>query len=184
MQKRNLLFRRAQQTDSMRLRNLKVIRLTQLMRCSRKEYFKKIKPNSKQFRKTVRSLKCWNKTIPMLVVNEKKITSNTEELEVLANHFTVILPYQPYLPIWCSVNWSASPEWLLCTEEVMSLLITLDVTKACGPDGISASVLKATEATTAPIVTKLFNLSISTGSFPRAVKSSFIVQVSKSTDYI
>jgi len=79
---------------------------------------------------------------------------------------------------------NSSPEQLLCTEEeVLFLLTSLDVTKASGPDGISAHVLKATAAAITPVVTKLFNLSISTGSFPQVAKLLVVVPVPKSTDH-
>jgi len=80
------------------------------------------------------------------------------------------------------VDPNSCPEQLLCTEEeVLFLLTSLDVTKASGPVGISAHMLKATAAANAPVVTKLFNLSISTGSFPKA---AVVVPVPKSTDHI
>jgi len=54
-----------------------------------------------------------------------------------------------------------SPENLLCTEdEVMSLLQTIDVSKASDPDQISGRMLKATATSIAAPVTKLFNQSI------------------------
>ena len=60
-----------------------------------------------------------------------------------------------------------SPENLLCTEdEVMSLLQTIDVSKASGPDQISGRMLKAMATSIAAPVTKLFNQSILTGCFP------------------
>ena len=79
---------------------------------------------------------------------------------------------------------NSCPEQLLCAEEeVLFLLTSLDVTKASGPEGISARMLKATAAAITPVVTNLFNLSISTGSFPQAAKSSVAVPVLKSTDH-
>ena len=79
---------------------------------------------------------------------------------------------------------NSCPEQLLCTEEeVLFLLTSLNVTKASGADGISDHMLKATAAANAPVVTKLLNLSISTGSFPQAAKSSVVVPVPKSTDH-
>ena len=72
---------------------------------------------------------------------------------------------------------NSCPEQLLCTEEdVLFLLASLDVTKASGPEGISARMLKATAAAITPV-------SISTGSFPQAAKSSVVVPVPKSTDH-
>ena len=125
----------------------------------------------------------------MLIVNNQEITSDSEKMEVLCNHFTrsfnnSLPPLSPDDVQSIEIDPSACPEHLLCTEEeVFSLLTLLDVTKASGPDGISAHMLKATAATIAPVVTKLFNLSISTGSFPWTAKSSLVVPVPKSTDH-
>ena len=187
MQKCNQLFRQAQQTGSTRLRNLyklKRNKVTQLLRCSKREYFKKMKPNSKQFWKVARLLKGCNKTILMLIVNDQEVTSDSEKVEVLCNHFTKSFNNSPDDVQSIEVDLSACPERLLCTEEeIFSLLTSPDVTKASGPDGISACMLKATAATIAPVVTKLFNLSISTGPFPWTAKSSLVVPVPKSTDH-
>ena len=51
---------------------------------------------------------------------------------------------------------------LLCTEEeVCHLLENLNVSKAAGPDGISAQMLKETASVIAPSPSKLFNCSLS-----------------------
>ena len=73
------------------------------------------------------------------------------------------------------------PEHILCTEEeVLSLLQSLDVTKASGPEGISARMLKGTAVAITPVVTKLFNLSLKSGTFPQAAKMSLIMPIPKS----
>ena len=59
------------------------------------------------------------------------------------------------------------PQELLCaTEEVEHILLALDKSKATGPDGISATMLKCTATSIAPSVTWLFNLSIQSGKVP------------------
>ena len=63
------------------------------------------------------------------------------------------------------------PNELLCTtEEVIFLIMSLDPSKANGPDGISAQMLKGTAHSIAPSLTKLFNISISQGRFPECWK--------------
>ena len=53
---------------------------------------------------------------------------------------------------------SDCPPELLCTEdEILELLLSLDVTKANGPDDITAAVLKATAPSIAKGVMILFN---------------------------
>ena len=50
---------------------------------------------------------------------------------------------------------------MYCTiSQVEQLLQGLDASKACGPDKISAQMLKHTASSIAPSVTKLFDLSI------------------------
>ena len=74
-------------------------------------------------------------------------------------------------------------EELLCTEEeVLQLLQTIDISKSSGPDRISSRMLKATVVSIAAPVTKLFNLSISSGTFPTKWKLSSVVPIPKSSD--
>ena len=82
------------------------------------------------------------------------------------------------------VNEYLHTEDILCTvEEVEQHLRTLDTSKANGPDGISAKMLKETATSIAPSVTKLFNLSLKSGCFPTLWKLSHVVPIPKSNDY-
>ena len=59
------------------------------------------------------------------------------------------------------------PNDLLYTVgNVVQLLSNLDISKASGPDGVSASMLKNTASSISHIVTKLFNLPIQSGQIP------------------
>ena len=72
---------------------------------------------------------------------------------------------------------------LLCTEpEVFDLLASLDILQATGPDGISAQMLKLTAESITPIITVLFNQSISTGTVPDLWKVSLVVPIHKQGD--
>lgn len=67
---------------------------------------------------------------------------------------------------------SVVPEPTTCqltleTGEVQNVLESLDVTKATGPDGIPAKLLKETASLIAPSLCKLFNKSLDTGVFPQ-----------------
>ena len=55
----------------------------------------------------------------------------------------------------------------------------LDVTKAIGPDKIPAKLLKETASVIAPSLCKLFNKSLSTGSFPQNWKEANVAPVFK-----
>ena len=78
-------------------------------------------------------------------------------------------------------NPDSCPEELLCTvEEIEELLLTLKTDKSTGPDNVSPRMLKSTAHSIAPSMTKLFNLSIASGSNPQAWKLARIVPIHKS----
>ena len=82
-----------------------------------------------------------------------------------------------------SLGPSNCPADLLCTEEsILELLAGLDVSKSTGTDGISPRMMKSTSLSIAPSLCKLFNLSISTGTFPSAWKLGRITPISKRTN--
>ena len=54
-------------------------------------------------------------------------------------------------------------------------------TKANGPDGISAKMLKCTAVSNAPSITEMFNLCIKMGKIPEGWKLLFIVPIPKSS---
>ena len=71
-----------------------------------------------------------------------------------------------------------------CTaDKVLFLITSLDSSKANGPDGISAQMLKGTALSIAPSLAKLFNISISQGHFPACWKTSSVVPIPKSASY-
>jgi hypothetical protein len=75
------------------------------------------------------------------------------------------------------------PEHLLSTEEsVFDLLATLDTTKSTVCDGISPKMLKFTASSVALLLSKLINLSISTGKFPKKWKLARVVPIPKGTN--
>ena len=96
--------------------------------------------------------KCWNCTEPPL--------SNTADAYV--------------------GNEAILDDFMLTSEEVLHDIKWLDVTKANGPDGISGHMLKATSNSVATPLTKLFNLSLSRGKFPKSWKSASVVPIPKS----
>ena len=71
-------------------------------------------------------------------------------------------------------------EFLWATEEVEHFLLSLDKSKATGPDGVSATMLKCTATSIAPFVTQLFNLCIQPGKVPTEWKQALVVRIPKS----
>ena len=53
----------------------------------------------------------------------------------------------------------------------------VDTSKDSGPDGVSSQMIKATAHSIAPSLTKLFNISITTGKIPGKWKLSAVVPI-------
>ena len=77
------------------------------------------------------------------------------------------------------------PEELLCNEEVEELLSSVDVSKASGPDDISAKMLKntCTAPCIGPSITKLFNQFLTAGKIPSQWKESIVVPIPQLDNY-
>jgi len=97
-------------------------------------------------------------------------------------HFSQSFNYSvPPLDQECSFfTASGALDDLLCTvDEVEHLLSSVDTSKASGPDGISARMLRSTAAGIAPAVTALFNLSLIRGQLPSDWKRAQVVPIPK-----
>ena len=79
-----------------------------------------------------------------------------------------------------AISSECPPELLCSEEEVLDLLLSLDTTKANGPDGISATMLKATASSIASSVAFLSNRSIQLGALPEEWKLSAVNPIPKS----
>lgn len=76
-----------------------------------------------------------------------------------------------------------SDDSLFCSEDkIFDMLSHLDISKAAGPDGISARMLKETAISITSMITTIFNMSISTGVLPAQWKKSLVVPIPKSGD--
>ena len=64
-------------------------------------------------------------------------------------------------------------------QEVYDQLLTLNVNKPPGPDGISPKILKNIASSISKPLTKLFNISLSSGKLPKMWKISHITPIYK-----
>ena len=67
-------------------------------------------------------------------------------------------------------------------SEVLDILNSLDTSKATGPDGISAKMLKETATSVAPSLTKLFQISLKKGKIPKLWKEANVLPLHKKGD--
>ena len=150
------------------LRESKLVYFQNLGSCSQKEFWKAAKLLNKQ-----------DSSVPTLSDDSgTPVTSNFAKATLLNNFFYdcfnhALPPLQDELQ---RCNPDSCPEELLCTvEEIEELLLTLKTDKSTGPDNVSLRMLKSTAHSIAPSMTKLFNLSIASGSYPQARKLARIV---------
>ncbi len=176
IRKRNAMFQRAKRSKNpTHFAKYKKIRnyVTTMLRTAKQNYFDSLtSANSKKFWKTV---KLEEGSIPVLSQDNVNTVSDEETSNMLNSYFSKCWNYsEPQLtdpPARDYVEDDAThPDHLLCTtQEIEHLLKGLDVSKATGPDGISARMLKATSESIAPSLTSIFNLSITKGHFPMEV---------------
>ena len=187
MRRRNALYKNGKRTGNFSKFKAARNRVVNLLHESKKNYFTKINPrDTKKFWKTIKSLNKTSQSIPTLSHNGVTTNEDTEKANMLNSFFSTCFntshpplsehDQMPFVTNEC-------PDELLCTvEEVQSLLGSLDTTKATGPDGVSAIMLKRTAPSIAPAVTKLFNLSLRSGQVPTDWKKSSVVPIPKSSD--
>ena len=70
-------------------------------------------------------------------------------------------------------------EFEICVDEVNECLSNLDTSKACGPDGIPARLLKEYSQQIAPSLCALFNTSLGHGRLPSEWKSAYLTPIHK-----
>lgn len=184
MRRRNGLFRKAKRSHNpmykaqlKRARN----RVTSQLRQAKSDYFRNLNPSdTKQFWKTVKVLNKKDSQIGSLTHDGIPIHSDTDKANALCDFFSNCFnaSHRPISTITPNTH-GCSPE-ILCTEdEVCNLLLSLDASKASGPDGISARMLKHTANAIAPSITKLFNYSIACCQPPSCWKMSSVVPIPK-----
>lgn len=83
---------------------------------------------------------------------------------------------QPPSPPHCG---STMPDFKIRQREVRAELQSLDVRKASGPDGIPGIVLKKCAAELSPVLTRLYQLSYSSGHVPEAWREANVQPVPK-----
>ena len=188
MRKRNAKFKYGKRTgDYSQFKSARNKFVAQL-RQARRSYFANLNPrDQKKFWKTIKKLSKSSSSIPSLSHSGVNVSDDKDKANLLNSFFATCFntSHPPLsddnLNDYC--NSSERPDDLLCTrEEVEHLLLNLDVSKASGPDGISATMLKHTATSIAPSVTALFNLSIQSGQVPAEWKKSRVVPIPKSSD--
>ena len=168
--KKNILYKRAKITSDFSKYKSHRNRVIRELWNAKKAFFRKLNPkHSREFWKVYKALSSSFSTIPVLISGDSIARTNKEKAELL-NNFFVSCFNTSHSPLQNSDPKTESsgdiPEDMLCSKEsICELLLSLDVSKSSGPDGISAQMLKHTAINIAPAVTSLFNLSLKKESY-------------------
>ena len=195
MRNRNYFFRRAKRsrlsTHFQQYRNMRNKTVT-MLRNAKKAYFNNLTmADKKTFWKTMKYVHKEQSTVPPLSHNGTTVQGDTGKANMLNTFFSEC--FNTVLPPLSERDRTSQhlrqppdecPDELLCTEsEILKFLKAINISKASGPDNISGRMLKSTATSIAPpSITKIFNQSITTGTFPHAWKQSNVVPIPKSTN--
>ena len=190
MRRRNALFKRAMRSrtvsDYAKYRKARN-KVVSSLRSAKEAFFHELKPsNSKKFWKAVKCLNNNSSSIPTLIHDDVMHETDQDKADVLNSYFIscfndTVEPLQIlHEDVLTTHQVPGDLSNIICTEEeVETMLLSLDISKANGKDGISARMLKATAAAIAPSVTKLFNLSIQLCRIPHAWKDAIVMPIPK-----
>ena len=183
IKKRNRLFKKEGMSSCFKkARN----RVTSLLRKAKCQFFHRIAPgDSKRFWKSIRAINKKHSSIPTLKCNDEIYDTDEKKAIALNCFFSSCfnLSYPPLDPSTTQEQQShfSYEQFYITFDEVEHMLKSLDCSKACGPDKISAQMLKYTASTIAPSIARLFNCSIHSGKLPDQWKLSMIVPIPKSS---
>lgn len=123
---------------------------------------------------------CSSSFPPILDADGSLKTLPAEKAEIFAHHFASISSDPPSIPVHSypqPVSTFNLP--LITTRSVRRALSDLDTSKPPGPDGIPPILFRNCAPELAPVISKLFRLSLSSGTFPSTWKSSHILPIPK-----
>ena len=188
MRKRNSYFRAAKRSnDNVLWNRYKSIRnkVVALLRRGKGQFFYNLQSSTtKEFWKAIKVINKQESTIPTLWDNNTPVTSSSGKADLLNRYFLDCFNHSfPPLKNPTPLDPTCCPVSILCTEEEISdLLCNLNPAKSTGLDGVSAIMLRSTAPAITASLTKLFNMSIATGCFPRDWKCARITPIFKSSD--
>ena len=184
---RRALFRRAVSSQSPQLlsdyRSLRNA-ISAEVKKSKSQFFKSISHSPQKFWSYVRSLRQNKDSVPPLTSPSGSLISDTAgKADLLNQAFSGFFTVDPIPPVIVPLDPSeVCSEELLCSPTSVSRLISsLPIRTSPGPDGIPSLLLKSTACSISEPLSHIFNLSISTGSFPSQWKKSFVIPTPKTS---
>jgi hypothetical protein len=164
---------------------------TAALRDAKRNYYIKMserimdpKTSSKNYWKLVKNC-LGNKqssSIPSMMENDLLIDEDTDKAELLNNYFAAQaqtpISNTP-LPPFSYLTESRLSDINITPHSVKQVLLSLDISKATGPDNISNKILKECADSLSKPLTHIFNRSINLGIFPDSWKEAMVTAIFK-----
>lgn len=142
-----------------------------------------IPSNMKVFWAFVNDLKKSKPTPGCMRIDGQTATEPDEICNLFADFFkSVYTPVTDCAPVYDFNTHLSISKCSVSLNEVKKKLLGLDTSKGAGPDGITPAALKHCCNELAPVLTKMFNVSLRNGIFPPVLKHSYVVPIFKSGD--
>ena len=140
--------------------------------------------NHKQFLRYIKSTFKDQSGVAPLNVNGLHIYSTKDKAEALNSQFQSVFSSENLteMPDCTGHPYPSIPDISISVDGIKSLLESLDVKKATGPDGVPGQILKLCAAEIAPVLTVIFNQSLNTGELPKDWLTANITPVFKKGD--
>ena len=141
-----------------------------------------IADNPKRFWSFFRE-KTGKKSVPNIISDGvNSCTSSVDKSNMFNKYFFSVFSNKPEPKVKPVIKCLKNPSLsniTLTIDEVYNILNSLDTSKATGPDGLPARILKECSNELAPSLCRIFNMSLSTGVVPDSWKEANVVPIHK-----
>ena len=140
-----------------------------------------LKTNPKRFWTSLKTVDGRNSEIPPLINGNEKVVDDTAKAELLNQTFACKFAHPSVRDVPQASVYHLDPmqRFHVSVESVKSILRGINPSKACGPDNVSARVIReCADELTAPVA-MLCRLSLDQGVFPKVWKRANIVPIHK-----
>ena len=125
--------------------------------------------NPKRFWSFIKSKTKYQSVPPTVQLNDEVASTAADKAQLFNNFFLSIFNESDTAPPSTEAHTSLEDVIgdLICQEsDVTKILLSLNTNKACGPDGVTARLLREASSSIVPSLTRLFNSSLALGKLP------------------
>ena len=141
--------------------------------------------NPKRFWSFIKSKTKYQSVPPTVQLNDEVASTAADKAQLFNNFFLSIFNESDTAPPSTEAHTPLEDVIgdLICQEpDVTKILLSLNTNKACGPDGVTARLLREASSSIVPSLTRLFNSSLALGKLPCEWKNANVSPIFKKGD--